>query len=375
MIISRTPFRISFFGGGTDYHTWYREHGGAVLSTTINHYCYLTCRHLPPFFPEKTRVVWSRIEAVMDHDQIVHPAVRAVLQYMGMDTGLEVHHTGDLPARSGLGSSSAFTVGLLHALHALQGRMSNKRELACEAVHIEREVIRENVGVQDQIATAYGGFNKISILPSGDFQVEPVIVPPHRLEELQSHLLLFFTGVSRTASNIARDQMQAQARGDKKAELMKMREMVDDALKILTTNSDIAEFGKLLHESWQIKRSLSASVAPEFIDEIYNRAIGAGALGGKLLGAGGGGFMLFFAKPEHHMKIMQTLSDLLWVPFEFENAGSSIVFFDHNAYSRTSLSRRDYYHLKEMEAEKAQKKISEVIDFKKTAAMKRLTTV
>ncbi len=346
MIISRTPYRVSFFGGGTDYHTWYQEHGGSVLSTSINHYCYITCRYLPPFFEERSRIVWSRIEQVHDNAEIEHPAVRAVLQHLNIDNGMEILHSGDLPARSGLGSSSAFTVGLLNAVNALQGRMSNKRELACEAVHIERDVLRENVGVQDQIGTAFGGFNRVTIKRDGDFCVEPVIVPPERLEELQSHFLLFFTGVSRTASNIAKDQMQSQARGDKKMELNAMRELVDEAVGCVTARGDICEFGRMLHETWQLKRSLSASIAPDFVDDIYARARKAGAIGGKLLGAGGGGFMLFFAKPEQHLRIMQALEDLLWVPFSFETQGSSIVFFDRHGYSQTSLTRRDFYHLK-----------------------------
>lgn len=344
MIISRTPYRISFFGGGTDYHVWYREHGGAVLSTTINHYCYLTCRYLPPFFKEKSRIVWSRIEAVMDNNDIVHPAVRAVLQYFSDEqVGVEVHHTGDLPARSGLGSSSAFTVGLLNSMNALYSRMSNKRELACEAVHIERDVLKENVGVQDQIAVAYGGFNKITILPTGDFSVEPVITSEARLKELQSHFLLFFTGVSRNATDIAAEQVKTIA--EKKQELKAMRALVDDALDTVLYARDIKEFGRLLHETWQIKRSLSSKIAPEFVDDVYAKARAAGAIGGKLLGAGGGGFMLFFAAPEKHPAIKQALNDLLWVPFSFENGGSSIVFYDPNSYAMDSLNRRNFYHL------------------------------
>jgi D-glycero-alpha-D-manno-heptose-7-phosphate kinase len=348
VIISRTPYRISFFGGGTDYHTWYQEQGGAVLSTTINHYCYLNCRFLPPFFKEKTRVVWSQIEQVTDHNDIVHPAVRGVLNYLNIEGGVEIQHTGDLPARSGLGSSSAFTVGLLHAMHALHGRMSSKRELACEAVHIERNVLKENVGVQDQIATAFGGFNKISILPNGTFHVDPVIVPQARIQELQSHFMLFFTGVSRTASEIAKEQIKTI--NDKRAELTAMRLLVDEALATIQ-DGDITEVGHLLHETWQLKRSLASGISPGFVDDIYAKARNAGAIGGKLLGAGGGGFMLFFAKPENHLRIMQALGDLLWVPFEFETGGSNLIFYDQNAsYSQTSLTRRDFYHLRDQAA-------------------------
>lgn len=376
MIISRTPYRISFFGGGTDYHTWYREHGGCVLSTTINHYCYLTCRYLPPFFPEKSRIVWSRIEQVNSHDEIVHPAVRAVLDYLEIEEGVEIHHSGDLPARSGLGSSSSFTVGLLNALRAMQSQMCSKRELACEAVHVEREVLNENVGVQDQIAAAYGGFNKITILQNGEFAVQPVILPQARLEELQSHFLLFFTGVSRTASNIAKQQMDAQARGDKKNELNAMRQLVDDALGVLTSGTDIEDFGRLLHETWQLKRALGSSVAPDFVDEIYAKARDAGATGGKLLGAGGGGFMLFFAPPERHAAIMAALGDLLWVPFQFETEGSSIVYYDHREYSEVSLTRRDFRHLRQPSSSASAGEANKVLEFKKNQARsRRLTTV
>lgn len=376
MIISRTPFRISFFGGGTDYHTWYREHGGAVLSTTINHYCYLTCRPLPPFFAEKSRIVWSRIEQVNDHDEIAHPAVRAVLKHLGVESGVEIHHSGDLPARSGLGSSSTFTVGLLHAVHALHDRMCSKRDLACEAVHIERDVLNENVGVQDQIAAAYGGFNKITILPNGDFNVQPVILPQSRMEQLQSHFMLFFTGVSRTASNIAKQQMEAQAKGDKKAELATMRLLVDDALEVLSSGADIGEFGRLLHETWLLKRSLAPNIAPGFVDEIYEKARSAGAIGGKLLGAGGGGFILLFAPPERQPAILDALQDLLWVPFEFESEGSSIIYYDQMEYSNTSLTRRDFYHLRQAGAAQLLDTATHTPDAKKNLILKRrLATV
>lgn len=345
MIISRTPYRVSFFGGGTDYHTWYNNHGGAVLSTTINHYCYLTCRHLPPFFDQRHRIVWSHIETVNNTSEIKHPAVRAVLDFMQESNGVEIHHTGDLPARSGLGSSSAFTVGLLNAMHAMQGRMSNKRELACEAVHIERDVLKENVGVQDQIATAYGGFNKITILQNGDFAVDPVILPQARLQALQSHFMLFFTGIARTSSDIAEEQ--ARNVGNKKDELKAMRQLVDEAVDVVTHASDITQFGRLLHETWQLKRSLSSKIAPQFVDDIYARARKAGAIGGKLLGAGGGGFILFFASPEMQENIKKELSELLYVPFTFETGGSSVIFYSHSPYSADTYTRRDFHHLQE----------------------------
>ncbi len=343
MIISRTPYRVSFFGGGTDYHTWYQQYGGAVLSTTIGHYCYLNCRFLPPFFEHKHRIVWTEIERVSSCSDIKHPAVRGILDYLGIERGLEISHQGDLPARSGLGSSSTFTVGLLNALYALGGGMSDKKHLACEAVHVERDILRENVGVQDQIAAAYGGFNRITIAPDGEFNVNPVILPPERLKNLQNHMMLFFTGVSRTASNIAAEKMKAIP--DKKVELNEIREMVDTALDILMSDRDIEDFGRLLHESWLLKRSISSKIAPDFVDDIYTKARDAGAIGGKLLGAGGGGFMLFFVKPEDQPKLLDALDNLLLVPFEFETSGSQIVYYDPQVFSQSAFTRRDFMHL------------------------------
>lgn len=344
MIISRTPYRISFVGGGTDYHTWYQEHGAAVISTTINHYCYLQCRLLPPFFNHKSRIVWSQVEEVLEHNQIHHPAVRAVLDYLKINEGVEINHQGDLPARSGLGSSSAFTVGLLHAMYALRSMISSKRELACEAIHIERGILKENVGVQDQIATAYGGLNKIIIRPDGNFDVTPLILPYARQRDFHDHLLLFFTGVSRTASDIAADKIKSIP--NKSVELHQMRRMVEDAESILCSQRDLTEFGELLHEAWQIKRQLSSKIAPTFIDDIYTKARNAGAIGGKLLGAGGGGFMLFFVKPEDKPRVCDALQDLLLVPFDFESSGSQIIFYDQTHYSQMAMTRRDYLHLR-----------------------------
>src|SRR3990167_7565718 len=345
MIISRTPYRISFFGGGTDYHTWYQEHGAAVLSTTINNYCSLQCQTLPPFFEHKSRIVWSKIEEVARHEDICHPAVRAVLEYLKINQGVEITHQGGLPARSGLGSSSAFTVGLLHAMYALRGMMSSKRELACEAIHIERDILKENVGVQDQIATAYGGLNKIIVYPDGHFDVTPLILPPGRINTLQDHLLLFFTGVSRTASDIAGDKMKAIPK--MRSALHQMHNMVTQAEKILGSQEDITAFGELLHETWMLKRQISQKISPEFIDDIYSRARHAGAIGGTLLGAGGGGFMLFFVKPEDKPRVCEALHNLLLVPFEFESGGSQIIFYDKLRHSQMAMTKRDYIHLRQ----------------------------
>ena len=345
MIISRTPYRISFFGGGTDYPSWYEKHGGIVLSTTINHSCYLTVRYLPPFFREKSRIIWSQIEAVERHEDIQHNSVRAVLKHLNIEQGVEIHHTGDLPARSGLGSSSTFTVGLLNALHALQGRMSNKHELAREAIHIERDLLRENVGVQDQIAAAYGGFNKTTIHKNGSFIVEPLIVPAVTLKKLERYCLLFFTGISRTASDIALEQIHTHATGENDINLKSMKEMVGDAIVDLQ-NGDIESFGRLLHVSWRLKRSLAKNISSGFIDNIYDRGLANGALGGKILGAGGGGFILFIAPPEKHSKILEEFNDLLWVPFKFDNAGSRIILSDSHSYTPETFTRRDFQHLR-----------------------------
>ncbi|MBL96648.1 MAG: kinase [Legionellales bacterium] len=331
MIICRTPFRISFFGGGTDYPIWFQEHGGAVLATSINKYCYLSCRKLPPFFEHKSRIVWSKIERVKSHNDIQHPVVRAVCQFLQVEDGLEIHHDGDLPARSGLGSSSSFTVGLLNALHAYKGTMSEKKRLASEAIYVEQNILGENVGCQDQIASAFGGFNKISFSPNSDFSIAPIIFPKERLGLFQQHLLLFFTGFTRTASTIAEKQIKETPK--KELELRKMLGMVDEAIDILCRQGDVSDFGTLLNESWMLKKSISDQISTPAIDEIYRTGINAGALGGKILGAGGGGFLLFFAKPENHSKIISALNGLLNVPFEFEKSGSQIIFYETDNYN------------------------------------------
>lgn len=326
MIITRTPLRVSFFGGGTDYPAWFREHGGAVLATTIDKYLYLHCRYLPPFFDFKSRIVWSKIEQVQQPSEIAHPAIRGVLEWMKIGEGVEIHHHGDLPARTGLGSSSSFSVGLLHALHALRGELVSKRKLAEEAIFVEQQVLQENVGVQDQIQSAFGGLNRIDIRTDGSFEVMPLVVRAERLVGLQKHLLLLYTGLSRTASEIAAEQVATV--GQKTAELRTMREMVDQGEKILVGTGDLREFGRLLDESWKLKRSLSSKIAPGFVNEIYDMARQAGADGGKLLGAGGGGFMLIFVTPEKRASVLKSLQKLLPVPFQFERGGTQIVLYE-----------------------------------------------
>ena len=317
---------MSFFGGGTDYPVWYRENGGAVLATTIDKYCHITCRYLPPFFDHKSLIVWSEIERVEEVSQITHPAVRETLAFLGINDGVAIHHDGDLPARSGLGSSSSFVVGLLHALYALKGVMSTKRQLALDAINIEQNLIGENVGSQDQVSAAFGGFNRIDFVGDEEFRVSSTILPQERLDSLQDHLMLVFTGLARSASEIAEEQIKATSH--KRPELTTMYQMVDEATAILTGDGDILEFGRLLHESWRLKRSLTDRISNQHIDDIYQAARQSGAVGGKLLGAGGGGFMLLFARPEEQPAIRDTLKDLLHVPFRFESAGTQIIFFD-----------------------------------------------
>lgn len=328
MIISRTPFRMSFFGGGTDYPAWYNEHKGAVLATTIDKYCYITARYLPPFFEHKSRIIYSKMEHITNIEDIDHPSVREVLKFLNIREGIEIHHDGDLPARTGLGSSSSFTVGLLNALYALKGMMPTKEQLATEAVHVEQDLIKENVGCQDQTLAAYGGFNFIEFGGPNHLQVRTVTVGPERLRELQSHLMLFFSGFSRTASEIAATQIKNTP--NKTKELTQMYALALQALEVLK-KGDICDFGKLLHESWQLKRSLSEKISTSHIDEIYNAAREAGAQGGKLLGAGGGGFVLIFAKPEDQPKIRARLKDFLEIPFKFESLGSQIIFYQPNS--------------------------------------------
>ena len=326
MIISRTPFRISFFGGGTDYPVWYKENQGAVLSTTIDKYCYITVRYLPPFFPHKYRIIYSKIEAVKNIEEILHPAVRETLKFLDVNKGIEIHHDGDLPAKTGMGSSSAFTVGLLNSLYALRGIMVSKDQLAKEAIHIERDVLQENVGSQDQIATSYGGFNKINFNGNDKFRIEPIIITKDKTNQLENHLMLYFTGFSRIASKVA--QAQIKNTPQKKRELTLMYQMVDEAISILTENKNILEFGKLLNETWKLKRSISNKISNPIIDNIYETALKAGAIGGKLLGAGGGGFMIFFVPPKKQPKVREALKSLLEVPFNFESEGSQIIYYN-----------------------------------------------
>ena len=328
MIISRTPFRVSFFGGGTDYPEWFKENRGAVLATTIDKYCYITCRYLPPFFEHKSRIIYSKMEHVQAVDEIDHPAVREVLRFLKIFEGIEIHHDGDLPARTGLGSSSSFTVGLLNSLYAMKGIMVSKEQLARESIYIEQAMCKDNVGCQDQVLAAHGGLNYIEFGGTNHLQLRKVTLTIDRLKTFQSHLMMVFTGFSRMASEIAAHQIKNIPK--KRKELKTMYQMAQQALQDLNRN-DLMAFGKMLHESWILKRSLSDKISTPYIDDIYETARRSGAIGGKLLGAGGGGFVLLFVPPEKKKKVAEKLKKFLQIPFKFEDQGSQIIFYQPNS--------------------------------------------
>jgi len=341
MIIARTPFRISFLGGGTDYPGWYRKHGGAVLATTIDKYCYITCRHLPPFHEHRITVVYSKMERCNAIDEINHPAVREVMRYLNVTKGVEIHTDADLPGRSGMGSSSAFTVGLLHALHALNGKIVGKHQLATEGIHLEQDILKEAVGSQDQVSAAYGGLNHVLFHANGEISVRPVTLSPARLAEFNSHLMMFYTGIKRTAATVASTFIDSME--DRKRQLRIMRDLVDEGLAVLGGQGDIGEFGHLLNEAWQAKRSLSSAVSNPEVDGLYQRALAAGALGGKLTGAGGGGFLLLLVRPERQAEVRAAFSELIHVPFKFDASGSQIIYYepdeDYTEVERTRASQ------------------------------------
>jgi D-glycero-alpha-D-manno-heptose-7-phosphate kinase len=331
VIITKTPYRISFFGGGTDHPSWFKENGGKVLATTFDKYCYISIRYLPPFFEYKYRVVYSNNECVEKISEIKHPAVREILKYYKSNTGLEIHHDGDLPARSGLGSSSSFSVGMINAMNALEGVYKSPIELAKTAIHIEQDLIKECVGSQDQISAAYGGFNEIEFYQDGSFFVEPLRINQDRKKELNNHLMLFFTGVSRFSSDISEHQLANMENCE--PQMHEIHDMVEEGSSILRTpKKPLEEFGTLLDRAWNSKRSLSNRVSNTKIDDIYQAAIKAGAYGGKLLGAGGGGFILFFVKPQDQTRVKNVLSKLVHVPFSFENSGSKVVVYQPNGF-------------------------------------------
>ncbi len=329
MIISRTPFRISFFGGGTDYPVWYRDNQGMVISTTINKYCFITLRCLPPFFEYRNRIRYYYTEETNNLNEIQHPSVRECLKHLDITRGVEIVHTADLPARSGLGTSSTFTVGLLHSLYTLKNRMPTKRELALNAIEIEQNKIKEHVGSQDQTAAAFGGFNVIHFGGVEEVHVEPLPISPSRMSEFQSKLILFFTGFSRDAAEIAGEKVKnINAR---EAELRDMLGLVKEVKYVLINESkDLDVVGTYLNEQWKIKKSMADQVSNPALDSIYDIGIKNGAIGGKLLGAGGGGFMLFYVPVETQNRLKDALRDLLHVPFRFDALGSQIIYYSHD---------------------------------------------
>lgn len=331
MIITKTPYRISFFGGGTDHPSWYKKYGGSVLSTTINKYCYVTCRYHPPYFPKTHKIVYSKVELTSHTNEIEHPLVRESIKYADIKGGLEIHHHGDVPGWSGLGTSSSFTVGLLKAMYALKGEMVDKRKLALDAIKIEQEKVKDPTGSQDQIAASFGGLNKIDFLPNGKININPIILPLKRLSDFQNHLLLFFTGIVRKSSDIEKEKVANFPQ--KKETLIKMAGMVDGGVKILR-NGDLNDFGKLMHKAWMLKKTLSNQVSNSEIEKLYNGALDAGAIGGKLLGAGGGGFFLLFVNPSKHRTVKKKMKQLnfMEIPFEFENEGSQIIHYNPNMF-------------------------------------------
>jgi D-glycero-alpha-D-manno-heptose-7-phosphate kinase len=347
MIITSTPLRISFFGGGTDYPIWFREHGGSVLSTTIDKSCFITCRWLPPFFEYHSRVSYTKVENVIRNEDIQHPSVRGCLEYLGISEGVEVHHIADLPARTGLGTSSAFTVGLLLGLHALKNQMRDKHALAKEAIHVEQNLLQEAVGAQDQVSAAFGGLNRINFSTDGTIDVKRMLTSPDRISELEQHLALYFTGFSRIASEIAQEQLKVTPH--KKRELEAMLQLVDEAESILVSpGRSMDDFGRLLHEGWQIKRSLTQKISNPEIDAIYEAGLSAGALGGKLLGAGGGGFMLFYVHPEKRNLLRERLKKFLCVPFKFSTKGSDVVVYEpEEPYDQSLAMERSFAYNQE----------------------------
>ena len=329
MIITRTPFRMSFFGGGTDMESYFRENGGAVISTTFDKYCYVNVRHLPRFFDYSTELSYSKTERVTSVDDIEHPAIRNAMKWLDMHE-IRLSYEADLPARSGLGTSSSFAVGMLNAFYALKGKYADKKRLADEAIYLERVLCNEAGGWQDQIAASYGGFNRLNFSADG-YEVLPVIISPERKRKLNQNLLMFFTGFTRFSSEV----QLANAAGniDKTAQLREMHALVDEAEKVLTDKmTDIDEFGRLLDYTWKLKRQTGSAVTTNSIDALYEKGIKAGALGGKLLGAGGGGFLIFYVQPEYQESVKEAMKDLLYIPFEFENGGTRVIHYTPEEY-------------------------------------------
>lgn len=329
MIITKTPFRMSFFGGGTDMEDYFRENNGAVLSTTFDKYCYVNVRHLPRFFDWSTELTYSRTEKVSDVEEIQHPAIRNAMKMLDMHE-IRLMYEADLPARSGLGTSSSFAVGMLNAFYALKGKYADKRKLADEAIYLERVLCNEVGGWQDQIAASFGGFNRINFNASG-YEVLPVIMSPERKKQLNNNLMMFFTGFTRFSSEV--QKVNAAGQQDKKAQLKQMYELVDEAEKVLRDKDmNLDDFGRLLDVTWKLKRQTGAAVSTNTIDILYEKGMEAGALGGKLLGAGGGGFLVFYVQPEKQDSLRRAMRDLMYIPFKFEDGGTRVIHYTPESY-------------------------------------------
>lgn len=325
MIITKTPFRMSFFGGGTDMEYYFRENGGAVLSTTFDKYCYVNVRHLPRFFEYSTELSYSKTERVVDTNDIQHPAIREAMKMLNMQE-IRLTYEADLPARSGLGTSSSFAVGMLNAFYALKGKYVDKKRLADEAIYLERVLCNEAGGWQDQIAAAFGGFNRINFGPEG-YEVLPVIISPERKRRLNNNLMMFFTGFTRFSSDVQKAN-ESTASEDKKIRLKRMYELVNEAEAILVDKDrNLDDFGYLLDVTWKLKKGTGGAVSTDSIDRLYKRGIAAGALGGKLLGAGGGGFMLFYVQPDKQAAVREEMEELMYIPFKFEDGGTRVIHY------------------------------------------------
>ncbi len=330
MIITRTPFRLSFFGGGTDYNSWFEQHGGLVVAAAMSYYCYITVRRLPPFFEDHTsRIVYSKIESVLKHEQIQHPSVRGCLEYLKVSDGVEIHHDGDLPARSGIGSSSSFTVGLLHALHGLRERMVDAPRLATEAIDVEQRLLRESVGIQDQIMASHGGLQVIEMGPGPMWRVKPMLLPFDYQQSLQDHVLLGFSGISRLSEQHAKATVSNIKHETTLNEVREIFDLAVEGVDAFSKQADFPEIGKLIDQSWRLKRRLADGVSTDWMDDLYNTAKKNGAYGGKLMGAGGGGFFFFLAPPHKHPGIRDALPQIkVWAPFKIDHAGSQVIFYN-----------------------------------------------
>ena len=329
MIITKTPFRMSFFGGGTDMESFFRENGGAVLSTTFDKYCYVNVRHLPRFFDYTSELSYSKTERVTEINQIQHPAIRNAMKMLDMHE-IRLTYEADLPARSGLGTSSSFAVGMLNAFYALKGKYAYKKRLADEAIYLERELCQEAGGWQDQIAASFGGFNRINFNADG-YEVLPLIIAQERKKQLNQNLMMFFTGFTRFSSDV--QKANSAEKTDKTAQLKEMLSLVDEAERVLTDKeTSLDEFGRLLDHTWKLKRQTGAAVSTDSIDGLYAKGMEAGALGGKLLGAGGGGFLVFYVEPDKQEAVRNAMQELMYIPFEFENGGTRVIHYTPETY-------------------------------------------